>query len=163
MLSLNARVTVLDSDERYARLDGGGFIYTSHLAVIGAHDPDYVKIAERFLGAPYLWGGRTSVGLDCSGLVQLATAAAGHTLPRDADMQEAEAGEPLDIMAGAGLKRGDLVFWEGHVGIMTSTEDFLHANAFHMAVELEPFAQARQRIQEAGFRVTSARRLAPSR
>jgi cell wall-associated NlpC family hydrolase len=163
MLSLNARVTVLESDERYARLDGGGFIYTSHLAVIGAHDPDYVKIAERFLGAPYLWGGRTSVGLDCSGLVQLAAAAAGHTLPRDADMQEAEAGEPLDIMAGAGLKRGDLVFWEGHVGIMTSTEDFLHANAFHMAVELEPFAQARQRIQEAGFRVTSARRLAPSR
>jgi cell wall-associated NlpC family hydrolase len=163
MLSLNARVTVADEGEPYARLDDGGYIYTSHLANIGQHDPDYVTIAERFLGAPYLWGGRTSVGLDCSGLVQLAAAAAGHILPRDADMQEVEAGEPIDIMAGAHLERGDLVFWEGHVGIMTSAEDFLHANAYHMAVELEPFAQARRRIQEAGFRVTSARRLVLSR
>ena len=163
MLSLNARVTVADKGERYARLDNGDFIYTSHLADIGERDSDYVTIAERFLGAPYHGGGRTSVGLDCSGLVQLAAAAAGHRLPRDADMQEAEAGEPLDIMAGESLRRGDLVFWEGHVGIMTSAEDFLHANAYHMAVEIEPFAQARRRIQEAGFHVTSARRLVLSR
>ena len=75
-------------------------------------------------------------------------------------MQEAEAGEPLDIAGGADLKRGDLIFWEGHVGIMTSANEFLHANAYHMAVELEPFEEARRRIKDAGFEVTSARRLA---
>ena len=160
MLSLNARVCVAEEGARYARLASGGFIYASHLAPIGRHAPDFVAIAEGFLGAPYLWGGRTSVGLDCSGLVQLSAAAAGHALPRDADMQEAEAGMPVDMPIDAGLMRGDLIFWEGHVGIMTSDDHFLHANAYHMAVELEPFEDARRRIKDAGFDVTSVRRLA---
>lgn len=159
MVSLNARVAVADGGGRYARLDTGGFVYASHLVPIGQYAPDFVAIAEGFLGAPYLWGGRTSVGLDCSGLVQLAAAAAGHSVPRDADMQEAETGVPLDIAGGVPLERGDLVFWEGHVGIMTSAEDFLHANAYHMAVEHEPFEKAKRRIKDAGFEVTSARRL----
>lgn len=162
MLSLNARVCVTEEGMRYARLDSGGFVYGSHLAPIGRHAPDFVAIAEGFLGAPYLWGGRTSVGLDCSGLVQLSAAAAGHALPRDADMQEAEAGARINVPDGAGLRRGDLIFWEGHVGIMTSADHFLHANAYHMAVELEPFEDARRRIKDAGFDVTSVRRLAES-
>lgn len=159
MLSLNARVCVAEEGARYARLDNGGFVYVTHLAKLGTHAPDFVTIAEGFLGAPYLWGGRTSVGLDCSGLVQLAAAAAGHDLPRDADMQEAEAGEAVDWHGGATLIRGDFIFWEGHVGIMTSPQDFLHANAYHMAVEHEPFEEARRRIKNAGFDITSVRRL----
>ncbi|WP_108681865.1 NlpC/P60 family protein [Methyloceanibacter sp. wino2] len=160
MLSLNARVSVTEEGGRYVPLETGGFVYASHIVPVGHQAPDFVAVAEGFLGAPYLWGGRTSVGLDCSGLVQLAAGAAGHVLPRDADMQEAEAGEPLDIAGGAGLQRGDLIFWEGHVGIMTSADEFLHANAYHMAVEREPFEEARRRIKDAGFEVTSARRLA---
>lgn len=159
MLSLNAQVSAHGEGGRYVPLETGGFVYASHIVPLGQHAPDFVTIAEGFLGAPYLWGGRTSVGLDCSGLVQLAAGAAGHVLPRDADMQEAEAGEPLDIAGGAELKRGDLIFWEGHVGIMTSADSFLHANAYHMAVAREPFEEARRRIKEAGFEVTSARRL----
>ncbi|MDJ0513504.1 MAG: NlpC/P60 family protein [Methyloceanibacter sp.] len=159
MLSLNARVNIGETAGPYAMIDTGGFVYAAHLVPVRALAPDFVAVAEGFLGAPYLWGGRTSVGLDCSGLVQLAAAAAGHALPRDADMQEAEAGEPLDVLEGAELKRGDLIFWEGHVGIMTSASRFLHANAYHMAVELEPFADARARIKNAGFEITGARRL----
>jgi cell wall-associated NlpC family hydrolase len=159
MLSLNARVAVVEPAGRYLRLEGGGFVYARHAVPLGEVAADFVAVAEAFVGTPYLWGGRTSVGLDCSGLVQLAAAAAGHALPRDADMQAAEAGEPLAWQEGVELQRGDLVFWEGHVGIMTSPKNFLHANAHHMLVEIEPFAEARARIKAAGYDVTGVRRL----
>ena len=160
MLSLNARIAVAEDDGRYVRLAHGGFVYARHVAPLGDHVGDLVAVAERFLGTPYLWGGRTSVGLDCSGLVQLAAAAAGHSVPRDADMQAAEAGEPLDWREGGALCRGDLVFWEGHVGIMTSPQDLIHANAHHMAVEMEPLRQAADRIEAAaGFPISGVRRL----
>ncbi|GFO82312.1 MAG: peptidase P60 [Methyloceanibacter sp.] len=159
LLSLNALVGLAEESGRYAKLDTGGFVYASHVVPIAHRVPDFVAVAEGFLGAPYLWGGRTSVGLDCSGLVQLSAATAGHALPRDADMQEAEAGERVDWRGGADLKRGDLIFWEGHVGIMTSPDMVLHANAHHMAVEHEPFEEARRRIKDAGFEITGVRRL----
>jgi cell wall-associated NlpC family hydrolase len=157
LLSLNARITAARPEGKFFELAGGGFVFARHAAPIGEADPDFVAVAEAFLGTPYLWGGRTSVGLDCSGLVQLAVEAAGQAAPRDADMQEAELGEVVET--DAELRRGDLVFWEGHVGIMTSREQFLHANAFHMAVEREPFAEAKRRIREAGFEVMCVRRL----
>ena len=159
MLSLNARIAVAEPAGRYLRLENGGFVYARHAVLAGETADDFVAVAQRFLGTPYLWGGRTSVGLDCSGLVQLAAAAAGHAVPRDADMQAEEAGQPVDWQQGAALERGDLVFWEGHVGIMTSADEFLHANAYHMAVELEPFRDALERIKAAGFEVTGVRRL----
>ena len=159
MLSLNARFTVAEHAGRYLRLEKGGYVYASHAATVGQHAEDFVAVAKAFVGTPYLWGGRTSVGLDCSGLVQLAAASAGHAVPRDADMQAAEVGEAIAWRDGAAPARGDLVFWEGHVGIMTSPEEFLHANAHHMAVELEPFSEARERIKVAGFEVTGVRQL----
>jgi cell wall-associated NlpC family hydrolase len=157
LLSLNALVTVADSRGRFLELADGGYVFAEHLVPIDKFARDFVEVAEAFIGTPYLWGGRTSVGLDCSGLVQLALEAAGRSAPRDADLQEAELGRPL--RKGERLRRGDLVFWEGHVGIMTSGMDLLHANAFHMAVEREPFTKAKRRIREAGFAVTSVRRL----
>jgi cell wall-associated NlpC family hydrolase len=159
LLSLNALVTASQTDGRFLALAGGGHVFAGHAAPIGEVAPDFVAVAAAFLGTPYLWGGRTSIGLDCSGLVQLAVEAAGHAVPRDADMQAAELGHAIDLRRGAELRRGDLVFWEGHVGIMTSGEDFLHANAFHMAVEVEPFAEAKDRIEAAGYEVNCVRRL----
>jgi cell wall-associated NlpC family hydrolase len=159
LLSRNALVTALTTDGKFLALAGGGHVFAGHAVGVGEVAPDFVAVAETFLGTPYLWGGRTSIGLDCSGLVQLALEAAGHAAPRDADMQAAELGRAIDLRQGAKLRRGDLVFWEGHVGIMTSAKDFLHANAFHMAVEVEPLAAARRRIKAAGYEVTCVRRL----
>jgi cell wall-associated NlpC family hydrolase len=159
LLSLNALVTALATDGKFLALAGGGHVFAGHAVPVGEVAPDFVAVAESFLGTPYLWGGRTSVGLDCSGLVQLALEAAGHAAPRDADMQATELGRAIDLRKGAKLRRGDLVFWEGHVGIMTSAKDFLHANAFHMAVEVEPFAAAKRRIKAAGYEVSCVRRL----
>lgn len=159
LLSLNSRIAVERAEGRFLALAGGGFVVAAHAAPIGALEPDFVAVAEAFLGTPYLWGGRTSIGLDCSGLVQLAVEAAGHSAPRDADMQAAELGRAVEWRQGTKLRRGDLVFWEGHVGIMTSENDFLHANAFHMAVAAEPFAQAKERIEAAGYDITCVRRL----
>ena len=120
--------------------------------------PDFVAVAEMFLYVPYLWGGRTSFGFDCSGLLQTALAAACIAAPRDTDMQEAALGRPLDG-GTAGLRRGDLVFWKGHVGIMTDNMRLLHANAHHMAVAVEPLAEALARIAASAGPVTSVRRL----
>ena len=107
---------------------------------------DFVDIAERFLGVPYLWGGRSSYGIDCSALVQIAMQTVGLQAPRDSDMQLAELGTPVK----APLQRGDLVFWKGHVGVMRDGETLLHANAHHMAVASEPLADAQARIAAKG-------------
>ena len=127
----------------------GLFLYAKHLAPIDAREPDFVAIAERFLEAPYLWGGRTSEGIDCSGLAQTALMAAGIAAPRDSDMQEAALGRPLPLDdALAQLRRGDLVFWKGHVGVMRDAATLLHANGWAMKVASEPLAEARARIAE---------------
>jgi cell wall-associated NlpC family hydrolase len=159
LLSMNACVAASGQEGSFLALTGGGYVFAGHLARLDATARDYVAVAESFLGTPYLWGGRTSIGLDCSGLVQLALEAAGVACPRDADMQQSELGRPIDWQGADALARGDLVFWEGHVGIMTDAEDFLHANAYHMAVAAEPLAQARNRIAALGSEVSCVRRL----
>jgi hypothetical protein len=156
MLTLGAAVPVLEWVGRYARAPDG-FVPAGHLAAIGTAEPDFVSVAERFLGAPYIWGGKTSLGLDCSGLVQVALQAAGRPAPRDSDMQRRDLG--TDLPAGTPLRRGDLVFWPGHVGILRDAETLLHANAQAMMVASEPLAEAVARIDAAGSPVTAFKRL----
>ena len=127
---------------------------------VGRYANDFVEIAERFIGTPYLWGGRTRLGLDCSGLVQISLQAAGFASPRDTDMQQAELGTavPLDEVRD-GLQRGDLVFWKGHVGMMVDSVMLIHANAHYMAVTVETLPEAMERIAKASGPTTAIRRL----
>ncbi|MBV1696908.1 MAG: C40 family peptidase [Hyphomicrobiales bacterium] len=155
-LPLGARVAVARFDGNFAVTASGRFLPAVHLAPIDTHETDFVAVAERFVGAPYLWGGKTMLGLDCSGLVQMALTACGIACPRDSDLQE----QALGTAADAGdPQRGDLFFWKGHVGIIRDRASLLHANAFHMAVVIEPIADAVARIRASGAEVSSIRRL----
>lgn len=145
-LSLNALVTITEECGTLAHAAGFGWIPIAHLAPIGWCFTDPASVAERFVGTPYLWGGRDSLGLDCSGLLQQALYACGQACPRDAD-QQAALGEPV---APGDSRRGDLVFWSGHAGMMLDETRLLHANAHHMAVAVEPLGEAMARIAAAG-------------
>jgi cell wall-associated NlpC family hydrolase len=159
-LSLNAKVAVETIESRFAKLADGHWVYAGHLTEIDAREHDFVAVALRFLGAPYLWGGKTASGLDCSGLVQLALESAGVRAPRDSDLQEQALGQAINVTPDlAGLQRGDLVFWEGHVGMMLDGALLLHANAFHMQTEIEPLREATERIGPNGGPITSIKRL----
>jgi cell wall-associated NlpC family hydrolase len=160
-LPLGARVAAAAPAESFMRLEDGGFIFANHLAPLAEPDSDFVAVAERLLHAPYLWGGKSSLGVDCSGLVQIALDCAGTTCPRDTDLQENALGVALPIADDLrGLARGDLVFWRGHVGIMCDAQTLLHANAHHMQVASEPLATARDRIfANTGAAIASIRRL----
>lgn len=155
-LPMGARLAVARQDERFAIAANGWHLPLAHVVPIKARRTDFVAIAEEFLHAPYLWGGKTSLGLDCSGLVQVALQAAGRACPRDSDMQELA----LGMLSSLGqLRRGDLVFWKGHVAIARDGETLLHANAHAMAVAIEPVDEAVARIKAAGSEVTSVKRL----
>ena len=144
--SLNALVTVVAVEGRLARVTGAGWMAADHLTPIGSFETDPAGVAERYLGAPYLWGGRESLGLDCSGLVQQALLACGLACPRDADQQQGLGRE----IGREAFGRGDLVFWKGHVAIGLDRERIIHANAHHMAVAIEPLDAALERIKAAG-------------
>jgi cell wall-associated NlpC family hydrolase len=143
-LSLNALVREADRAGPFVRLEGSGYVVERHLRPLGVWATDPAEVAERFLHTPYFWGGRDSVGLDCSGLVQQALYACGVAAPRDSD-QQARLGRAVDL---AELARGDLVFWRGHVGLMLDRTTLLHANAYHMAVAREPLVAAIERVGE---------------
>jgi cell wall-associated NlpC family hydrolase len=143
--SLNSLVSVTEIAGAMARVTHAGWMPRSHLARIGCGHISPARAARAFLGAPYLWGGRNSLGLDCSGLVQQALYAAGRACPRDSDQQAA-----LGAPAPTALRRGDLVAWRGHIGLMLDGRRLIHANAHHMAVAIEPLARAITRIREGG-------------
>jgi cell wall-associated NlpC family hydrolase len=159
LLSLNALLSVAGAEGRFLALNSGGFVIAEHARKLDEPERDFVDVALAFRGTPYLWGGRTSLGVDCSGLVQLASEAAGLPCPRDADMQANEVGHELDWRGGNALARRDLVFWDGHVGIMTSPQDLVHASAYQMMVVEEPLAEASARIAlSKGGEITGVRR-----
>ena len=159
-LSLGALIAVARFEGDFAVTVDDLWIFAQHVAPLDAREPDFVAVAERFLETPYLWGGRTSEGIDCSGLVQTALAAAGIAAPRDSDMMEGSLGAPLPLdSAGTGLKRGDLVFWKGHVGVMRDANALLHANGWAMKVTSEPLAAARARIEASGGGAVTAIRV----
>ena len=155
-LSLGATLAIARQDDRFAVTESGWHLPVGHIAPLATTYRDYVAVAEMLLGAPYLWGGKTSLGIDCSGLVQVALTAAGIACPRDSDMQEAALGRTVTIDE---LARGDLVFWKGHVAIARDERTLLHANAFHMMVALEPLAWAAQRIKAGGGEITAVKRI----
>jgi cell wall-associated NlpC family hydrolase len=155
--SLNSPAVISGTEDRFSRLAGGGYMVSQHLRGVADREDDFVAVAEGFLETPYLWGGRSSLGLDCSGLVQNALHAAGFACPRDTDMQEAALGDTLPD--GAAFARGDLVFWKGHVGIMLDGDTLLHANATYMKTVTEPVAPAIARIAETDGPITSVRRM----
>ena len=156
MLPFNAQVKVLERAGGYARIAPDGFVFEGHLAALDFKAPDWVATAERFVGTPYVWGGKTHAGMDCSGLLQTALAGSGIAAPRDTDMQEAMLGTDCSTSA---RRRGDIVFWPGHVGIMLDGERLLHANSFHMQVEIEALAHASERIVPVAGKLTSVKRI----
>ncbi len=149
LLSLNALVSTGAREGRFIEAEGLGWVVEAHTGAPDDHAGDFVAVAESFLAAPYLWGGKESLGLDCSGLVQMALRAAGIDVPRDADQQEAALKAAWQDVTGDEVReRGDIVFWPGHVGIMVDSEHLLHANAGFMDVTLELFSEAEARIRE---------------
>ncbi len=150
-----ARLAAEAEGAAFLALDLGGYACAQDLAPADSVEIDWVATAARFLGAPYLWGGRTPGGVDCSGLVQIARQAAGHGCPRDSDMQALAPGR--DVAPGR-ERRGDLIFWRGHVGIMLAPKTLLHATAHAMAVVTEPLAQVEARVAGLGLGAPVARR-----
>jgi len=155
-LPLGATIAVVRQDDNLAITAAGGHVPARHLAPLNSKESDFVAVAERFVGAPYLWGGKSSLGIDCSGLLQVALSSCGIACPRDSDMQEAALGQSISL---AGLQRGDLIFWKGHVAIALGRNSMIHANAFHMAVAIEPVAEGLARIGAAGTQVTGVKRI----
>ena len=151
LLSLHAGIRVTGQEGGYSRLSNGGWIFSAHLSAADRFEDDHAAVALRFLGTPYLWGGRSSIGLDCSGLVQLSLARCGRRAPRDTDMQAVSIGNPVNFSGDESvLQRGDLVFWKGHAGIWIDSGHFVHANATDMMVAVGPLEAIAGRIQAAG-------------
>jgi cell wall-associated NlpC family hydrolase len=158
-LVMGALVSALREDGPFAVTREGWYVPRQHVGNIDAHAEDFVAIAERFLGTPYLWGGKSSLGIDCSGLVQVSLNAAGIDCPRDSDMQQDSLGRTLGKAESSNLQRGDLIFWKGHVAIARDGESIVHANAHHMATVVEDTREAVARIKANGYEITAIKRL----
>jgi cell wall-associated NlpC family hydrolase len=158
-LVMGAMVTVVREDGPFAVTREGWYLPRQHIGSIEHHAEDFVAVAERFTGTPYLWGGKSSFGIDCSGLVQVSLNAAGTGCPRDSDMQQDGLGSALDAAESKKLQRGDLIFWKGHVAIARDADTIVHANAHHMATVIENTREAIARIKSAGSEITAIKRM----
>ncbi|HEY7748568.1 MAG TPA: NlpC/P60 family protein [Aestuariivirgaceae bacterium] len=156
-LPMNSRVEIVETGEKFVRLRNGRHVIAGHLKPLSRHEEDFVAVAELYLHVPYLWGGKTFHGIDCSGLIQTALHAAGFPCPRDTDLQEQVLGSPLHDHGA--LRRGDLLFWKNHAGIMVDDENLLHANAYYMDVTREPVSRVITRIAIGGGQLQSVKRL----
>ncbi|HOY76834.1 MAG TPA: NlpC/P60 family protein [Hyphomonadaceae bacterium] len=158
-VSMNARMALGETVGNFVEIRGSGWIFARHIAPLDDPETDFVDVAQRFVGSPYLWGGRESAGIDCSGVVQVALQATGVYPLRDSDMQEQTLGlEFKPAPDFSDMERGDLVFWRGHVGIMCSPTMLLHSSARDMHCEIEPLGQAVDRIRPIAGDVRSVRR-----
>src|SRR5579872_1634556 len=159
VLVMGTLITVAREQGPFAVTREGGFLPRQHVGLRDSHAADFVAIAEQFAGTPYLWGGKSSLGIDCSGLVQVSLNAAGTGCPRDSDMQQEGLGRALEPGEAKKLRRGDLVFWKGHVAIVRDATSIIHANAHHMATVIESTDEAIARIAATGNDITALRRL----
>jgi cell wall-associated NlpC family hydrolase len=159
-LVMGSMVTVLREDGAFAVTREGWYLPRQHVGGIDQRAADFVAVAEQFTGTPYLWGGKSSFGIDCSGLVQISLNAAGIGCPRDSDMQQDSLGRVLGPAESSQLQRGDLIFWKGHVAIVRDAVSIVHANAHHMATAVENARDAIARIKAAGSEVSAIKRLA---
>ena len=158
-LVLGAFVAVIREDGPFAVTREGWYLPRQHLGHVDRFVEDFVAVAERFVGTPYLWGGKSGFGIDCSGLVQVALNAAGTGCPRDSDMQQDGLGRVLTSAESRKLRRGDLIFWKGHVAIARDAHTIVHANAHHMATVIENTNDAVARIKSAGSEIATIKRL----
>jgi len=158
-LTLNAGLQIAGTQEAFSRTADGQFVFSAHIGGAATHAEDFVSVAETLLGAPYLWGGKTIGGLDCSGLVQLACQVAGIPALRDSYMQRDTLGQPLTVTDFSALQRGDILFWKGHVGIMADARNLLHATAHAMLTIVEPLEPALRRIAEGGTEILQINRI----
>ena len=159
-LPMESRITVTREDGAFSVTREGWYLPRRHVGGLDDAENDFVAVAERFVGTPYLWGGKSSLGIDCSGLVQVSLNAAGTGCPRDSDMQLDGLGRALSPAEMNKLERGDLIFWKGHVAIARDADTIVHANAHHMATMIENTHDAITRIKAMGSEVAAIKRLA---
>jgi cell wall-associated NlpC family hydrolase len=158
-LVMGTLVAVLREENSFAVTREGWYLPRQHVGAIDSRVLDFVSVAEQFAGTPYLWGGKSSLGIDCSGLVQVSLNAAGISCPRDSDMQQGGLGRVIEKNEAKKLERGDLIFWKGHVAIVRDAKTIVHANAHHMATVIENTRDATARIKAAGSEIAAIRRL----